>query len=464
MRVGIYLRVSTREQAQNGNSIPEQKERLTKYCEAHGWTISDYFIDAGLSGSNTDRPELQRLIDAAKAHTIDAVLVYKLDRLSRSQKDTLNLIENVFLPNKVDFISLSENFDTSTAFGRAMIGMLAVFAQLEREQITERMTIGREARAKKGLFHGGPRGPFGYDYNDGHLTPNADAAIVKRIFDLAAAGNGPTHIATVLNENGISIFGKEWDHRGVRYLLQNRSYLGEITFNDVVCEQSHEPLVDAETFDLVQTLTASRRENSAYPMRPGKATAYLTGLLYCGRCGRRYYRNSVQTRTTGGVPVSRPWYSCSARINGAKCKNKNYRMDDLDNLVFDQIRALKLDAGEPSAPVYDPLPQLRADLDKTSAQLSRLLDLYSVSDMPIDEIQRKIAQIDAQRDNLQKRITSLENAKTAPDRATAQKRIETFDDILANGTFDEIRAVLFELIDRIEIDGDTVTIRWKFDA
>ena len=149
MRIGIYPRVSTTEQAKEGYSIGEQIERLTKYCEAKGWTVYKVYTDAGYSGASMERPGLSRMISDIEQRLFDAVLVYKLDRLSRSQKDTLTLIEDIFLPNGVNFVSMTENFDTSTPFGRAMIGILSVFAQLERDQIKERMDVGREGRAKK---------------------------------------------------------------------------------------------------------------------------------------------------------------------------------------------------------------------------------------------------------------------------------------------------------------------------
>ena len=142
MNVGIYIRVSTLEQAEGGYSISEQTDRLKLFCEAKGWTVANVYTDPGYTGSNTDRPALTRLIDDVKNNRLEMVLVYKLDRLSRSQKDTLYLIEDVFLKNKVEFVSMNENFDTTTPFGRAMIGILSVFAQLEREQIKERMAMG----------------------------------------------------------------------------------------------------------------------------------------------------------------------------------------------------------------------------------------------------------------------------------------------------------------------------------
>ena len=130
MRVFGYCRVSTASQTE-GYSLDEQKERIEAYCKALGWELVKVFVDGGESGAKIDRPALQKMCERVKE--VNKVVVYKLDRLSRSQKDTLFLIEDVFLKNGVDFVSITENFDTSTPFGKAMVGILAVFAQLERE-------------------------------------------------------------------------------------------------------------------------------------------------------------------------------------------------------------------------------------------------------------------------------------------------------------------------------------------
>ena len=117
----LYVRVSTEAQAEEGYSVGAQTERLQSYCRAMGWTETELYVDGGFSGSNLERPQMKRLIEDARSGSVAAVLVYKLDRLSRSQKDTLYLIEDVFLPNGVDFISLNESIDTSTPYGLSLI-------------------------------------------------------------------------------------------------------------------------------------------------------------------------------------------------------------------------------------------------------------------------------------------------------------------------------------------------------
>lgn len=124
MRIALYPRVSGHEQEDN-YSIPEQIDRMKKYCEARDWTVYKVYTDSGYTGSNMDRPGLQALIKDVEKGVFDMVLVYKLDRLSRSQKDVLYLVEDVFDKHGIYFASMTENFDTSTPFGKAILGILA---------------------------------------------------------------------------------------------------------------------------------------------------------------------------------------------------------------------------------------------------------------------------------------------------------------------------------------------------
>ena len=229
--IALYVRVSTQEQALHGYSVPEQSERLQKYADAMGWKKTRLYTDAGFTGSNTNRPALQSMLRDIHLGLIEKVVVYKLDRLSRSQKDTLELIEDNFLKNGVDFISMSENFDTSTPCGRASIGVLAVFAQLEREQIKERMEMGRRARIKSGKYKGNCISPIGYTYSDGELhVDEFEALQVREAFDQASRGVTPGRIADDLNARGLTHRLGKWSPRTVRNVLRNPIYIGDIRY------------------------------------------------------------------------------------------------------------------------------------------------------------------------------------------------------------------------------------------
>ena len=258
-RAALYIRVSTLEQAQEGYSIGEQKERLIAYCKAKDWIIADIYVDGGYTGSNLNRPGIQKLM--SETDKFDLVLVYKLDRLSRSQKDTLYLIEEVFKVNNVDFISMQESFDTSTPFGKAMIGLLAVFAQLEREQIKERTWMGKIARIKAGLHQGGGFIPIGYDYHDGKLVINPyEAEQVRKIFEWYIAGGSLKTITDRLQSEGYTNkYSSYSSWSTVRNVLGNKTYTGCLHFGGVSVENAHEAIISEEQFNTAQILRAKRR-------------------------------------------------------------------------------------------------------------------------------------------------------------------------------------------------------------
>ena len=152
MNTAIYCRVSTEEQANDGFSIHAQKDKLTKYAEVNDWNIVDYYIDDGISGKNlTDRSEVLRLINDVRDGKIDNVLVYKLDRITRSVKDLIYLIE-LFDKYDCTFNSQTEKIDTSNAVGRMFVKIIGIFAEFERENLAERVTLGYEQKTREGNY------------------------------------------------------------------------------------------------------------------------------------------------------------------------------------------------------------------------------------------------------------------------------------------------------------------------
>lgn len=474
-RVAIYTRVSTQEQATHGYSIEEQSDRAEKYCDAMGWNIYHIYTDAGFSGGNTNRPALQKLITDVKAGKVDKVLVYKLDRLSRSQLDTLYLIEKIFLANNTDFASISENFDTSTPFGRAMIGILAVFAQLEREQIKERMMMGLTARAKKGKFHGSAHIPIGYDYIDGELIVNDFERVqVQTAFKMCASGSSATSIMNYLNNAGLNHRYGVWTGKAVKRVLTSRTYLGEIKFDGQWYQGTHEPIIDKETFDKVQGILQHRHDNYIEKhQRAGRANSYLGGYIYCAMCGAKYFRSSY-TSIRKGEPNKVPIYTCNSRakknprqIKDPSCRNKNWHMQDLDDLVFNEIRKLSLDGNNIHQPKTDNISKnivpIENEIKSLDHQLSRLMDLYTVGDIPLDILQNKIFELNETKTKLETELDKLlTQSRQRLSNETAKQVINSFDEILNRGSFDEIRSVIETLIDKVEIDGDDVTIYWNF--
>lgn len=460
MRVGIYVRVSTQEQAMSGYSIAEQTDRATKYCEAMRWDEHQVFTDAGYSGAYIDRPALQSLISAVRAKHLDKVIVYKLDRLSRSQKDTLMLIEDIFLANGCDFISISENFDTASAFGKAMIGMLAVFAQLEREQIRERMSMGREARAKKGLYHGSSFVPIGYDYADGKLIVNEYEKLqVLDIYSMYIRGYTPYSIAKSLNDRGLTHKYGRWSGQAVNSVIGSRAYCGFIRHHGSWLQGVHEPIISEETYDAAQVIRANRCTGQRQNRRDGKVTSYLTNLLVCAECGQHYVK---ATKMSGTHRYD--YYMCATRRSPSnyshRCSNKTWKMSDLDDLVFGEIRKLAMDACEESAPpmIPDRTAAIESEIAKLDAQIAKLIDLYALDKMPMDMLGDKLSAANDRKARLQQELMAEERLNETAIRTA----IESFSDILDKGSFQEIRATISLLIERIDVAGDDITIHWAF--
>lgn len=469
-RVFLYVRVSTQEQAREGYSIDEQIERLKDYAKAMGWIVVKVYVDGGYSGSNTNRPALKDMIKDIKAGKGDSVVVYKLDRLSRSQKDTLELIEDYFLANKVDFISMTENFDTSSPFGRAMIGILSVFAQLEREQIKERMSMGREGRAKEGKFHGGGYAPVGYDYVDGELKINEyEAMQVREIHRLYQEGKGFQTITKIFLNKGYTQKSRKWSVNRVKGCLLNDLYIGVIHYNNQSYTGEHEPIIDEETYN--KSLEIYNSMDYSMCKHTGKAS-YLSGLLFCKQCTARYamipskYKDTVYK-----------YYACHSRrktnpsmIKDANCKNKTYKMDVLDNIIFDEIRKLSNDPSHISKIKQDKYSNddkereriIKKEIDRIDHQKSRFMDLYGLGEFTLEEVQGKVAPLNEQKRKLECELESLSKDRSSLSEEDALELIESFEDVLNEGDYDQIKLLLNALIERIDIDDENIEITWKF--
>lgn len=466
-RAALYIRVSTLEQAQEGYSVGEQKERLIAYCKAKDWIIADIYVDGGYTGSNLKRPGIQKLI--TETDKFDLVLVYKLDRLSRSQRDTLYLIEEVFRPNDVDFISMQESFDTSTPFGKAMVGLLAVFAQLEREQIKERTRMGRVARAKTGLYHGGGNIPIGYDYKDGHLVVNPyEAEQVRMIYDLYLSGSSLRNIAIKMRNDGYTNkHGSYSSWSCIRNILGNETYTGLMRFGDVVVEHAHEAIIGEDQFRAAQVLRAKKAE----PLKTSITSSskhLLTGLVICGCCGARYYVRHGSRQYS--------YYSCYSRtkqmpsmVKDPNCKNKIWNKAKLEELVearvLEVLRSPQL-VEEIASKKDKPKPTnknagLETRIREIDKQISKLMELYQMDGIPPEILGDKINKLYNERTTLQESIAADASTATVPF-DLAEAIISDAANVWDFADEDQKRRILQSLINRIVINGSDVDIEWSF--
>ena len=303
-RCAVYCRVSSDERLdQEFNSIDAQKEAGHAFIasqRAEGWIpVADDYDDPGYSGGNTERPALKRLMADIQRGLIDIVVVYKIDRLTRSLADFSKMVE-VFERQGVSFVSVTQQFNTTTSMGRLTLNILLSFAQFEREVTGERIRDKIAAAKKKGLWMGGVP-PLGYDVANRQLVINeAEAAVVRRIFEEMLSIGSPTQIAARLTAEGITT--KAWttqdgrvrtgtriDKKYIHKVLRNRIYLGELSSRGQWYPGVHEPIIERELWDQVHAVLA--RDSHARSVETkirSRTDALLRGLLYAPSGERMY--------------------------------------------------------------------------------------------------------------------------------------------------------------------------------
>lgn len=475
-KVALYVRVSTTSQLEEGYSIEEQKAKLESYCDIKDWHIYKVYTDGGFSGSTTERPALEQLIKDAQSKLFDTVLVYKLDRLSRSQKDTLYLIEDIFLKNNIEFVSLLENFDTSTPFGRAVIGLLSVFAQLEREQIKERMQLGKLGRAKSGKSMMWAKTSYGYNYDKetGSMTVNEyEALAVKEIFTSYLAGMSITKLRDKINEE----YPKQpaWSYRTIRGILANPVYCGLNQYKGQTFQGTHKPIISLVDFEQTQRELAKRQQTAkelSNP-RPFQAKYMLSGLAQCGYChaplkvilgavrkdGTRFKRYECyqrHPRKTRGVTV----YN-----DNKKCESGYYDMELLEHYVLTRIAQLQNDPdkikelfSDDASPAVD-RQAIQKQIDSLTLKLSKLNDLYLDDRITLDELRTKSADFIKQRSSLEAEIKKASNDEQAGQREKIEKLLDASS--VLDMSYDNQKVIVRELIDKVQVTSDKIVIRWK---
>ena len=444
----IYIRVSTDYQAEEGYSIDAQKEQLTAYCVSKGIKNYDYYIDGGWSGSNIDRPEMQRLIKDAKDEKISHVIVYKLDRLSRSQKDTLYLIEDVFNPHGVDFVSLNESMDTSTPMGRLMLGILSAFAQLERENIRLRTRMGMKERVKTGLWMGGGRIPYGYDYDKikGVLVPNKDAEKVRQMYKLYIGGKAPQEIANLL--------GLKYD-RLVYQILTRKSNYGIIEYNGEEYQGQHEPIISKELYDIAMRCMLDRKV-----VRANTSEHLLTGLICCGKCGAkmRYQKwgNKGYKFVCYSQQTSKPYL-----IKDKNCDQEKVWADEVEDIVIKSIFefANNYKPSETESLVQDDTISLLYEQQETlNKKLKKLYIMYAEGDdneilkETIDELKKQI-------ENINNRIElDTKNEMIKRRRKERTEILSTVSNLWDNLDSLQKKTIIRKLVNKVEITDNHVNI------
>jgi DNA invertase Pin-like site-specific DNA recombinase len=266
LKAALYTRVSTEDQAKEGFSLDAQVERLQSYCMAREWSVYEKYVDDGYSGRDIKRPAYQELM--SDIDQWDVLLVLKMDRIHRNSRNFMEMMDDLRIHGK-EFVSMTESLDTSTAMGRFVVDIIQRIAQLESEQIGERVYAGMRQKANTSLEKLDPERspylgfnhPFGYDYRENSLIMlEKEADIVKKIYSIYLEGKSMGEIAKYLNRiKAPTKRGGKWDKRTVANILKNPLYCGEMAWDGVVRSAPHKALVDKETFERVQNIISKKR-------------------------------------------------------------------------------------------------------------------------------------------------------------------------------------------------------------
>lgn len=490
--VGLYARQSL--DKKDSISIETQLEYGKNICKLENLEYKEYF-DKGYSGSNINRPKFQELLKDVENGLIDKIICYRLDRISRSLVDFSNLLV-IFEKHNVSFISATEQFDTSTPIGRAMINIIMVFAQLERETIQKRITDNYYARAKRGLFCGGST-PFGFssektiinDKKASILVPNSDIEKIKKIFDLYLNNysigyiyretgiiqktirrilSNPIYVKSnfliynyykklgykiyndisEFNGNGLMIFGKEIGKNTRRYTSLDEQ---------IVVVSTSEGIIDPNEFLIIQEKLS---KNPVHAKKDGRYS-WLTGIIKCGKCD-----HSIGVTISKRNKKDYSYLRCSNYRLYKNCLNSNcYTTEEVEKEVYNKIVSYisKLDFSKISKvkKTNKQLDALHIELIKLNEQTDNIVNAIANGTKLTNILENKIEEIENKKIDIENKIVEISKDNNVDyinlnDKVNAIKyKFETLDVYQKN-------SLIKTFVKSISLDNDKLEITYNF--
>ncbi len=444
MKVALYARVSSNQQADKNNSIPSQLRLLHEYALKHNMAVYKEYIDEAESALSTDRPAFLKMIAETKKKfpTFQAILVWKLSRFARNRQDSI-IYKAMLKKRGVEVISISEPID-NTPQGQLMEGMIEVIDEFYSAVLGQETLRGLIENTRKGYRNGG-YAAFGYknvhiyDENKNQRTKyeinESEAAIVKLIFELYVKGNGLKNIVTYLNTHDHKPrSGGNWSKSTVANVLRNESHIGWTVFNKrdkktygkqfkpkdqwIIIKNTHEAIISEDLFNKVQRLIEKRQPKNQ-PARVTSSSYLLSGLMRCGKC------NATYGVTGYGRDKKYAYYNCITYSKKGKdvCSGYRVRADELDNEIIERVKDL-LFSDENMKNLVDDINQaaksLRTDywmkitdLKKKASDLhNRVMRQYEAIESGIIDVALvapRLKELKSQKDSLQEEIAYYEN-------------------------------------------------------
>jgi site-specific DNA recombinase len=484
VRCAVYTRKSTEDGLeQSFNSLDAQREAAEAYIfsqRGDGWTlVPTIYSDGGYSGANTERPGVRQLLADIEAGKVDCVVVYKVDRLSRSLIDFARMMD-LFDKRGVCFVSVTQQFNTNSSLGRLTLNVLLSFAQFEREIISERTRDKQVAAKKKGKWTGGHI-LLGYDLDSkaGRLIVNPEEAErVRAMFRLYLEGRTVTEIVRHCDTQGwrnkqwVTDEGKPYGGNPLRRchlykLLGQIVYTGQVKVGDVLFPGEHDAIIDRQTYDLAQVRLKQNAWTSGNPHRM-KMDALLRGIVYCGCCGSAMY-----STYTAKASKRYRYYVChrAQQKTDGYCTSRSVSAPAVEEAVVEGIRRVALHpevlaeiAAVARQRLAEELLFARKEVDAANLQIKNLRSQTARFHADLTRVSGLEAQIeDAEASLIGLRKVVLAREKMCVDERDLRQTASSFDELWKTMNIAEQRALVQVMVEKVGYDGRTgkVTVSFK---
>ncbi len=479
-----YVRVSTLRQADmEHGSLDAQTDEIRHYLKFREtpqtkFQLQEIFREEGRSAKDTDRPQLRKMLEAVRRSDVGAIVVTKMDRLTRSVKDFYDLWGE-FERHNVQLISVRDQFDTTTPMGKAMVNMILTFAQLEREMTAERTRNKMLWHAEQGLWNGGR--PPGYKLDPkqkGILVPHPEERklielIFRKYLELGSVGEVVKYLVRLgiktpahTSRRGRPVGGKTFYKTTILGILRNPVYIGKIRYDGKIHDGKHEPIIPQDLFNEVNEYLKKHAPLRKNPRAPREHVYLLQGILFCGRCGAH-----MTPKTCSPWKQDYFYYQCSrnGHTNGSACSMRYASAPALERAIVSKIRHIALNGEElerivreANASANESIQRLAEDRRRVESQLDavvtnarKLIDVIkemgkaamkTVGD-ELRKLEAERAALEAQLDDI-KREVELTRTQ-AMDAGVMVTSLRTFSDIVDRATPEELKGLLPMIVERI---------------
>ncbi|MFD1204004.1 recombinase family protein [Sporosarcina contaminans] len=452
MTVGIYIRVSTEEQANEGYSISAQREKLKAFCVAQGWDEYKFYVDEGISGRNTKRPQFKKLMKDIKDGHIKTLLVYRLDRLTRSVRDLHNILDKLE-EHQCVFRSATEIYDTSTAMGRMFITIVAAIAEWESANLGERVSMGQLEKARQGEWMA--QAPYGFykDENDRLQIDKEKIKAVKLMIKKIREGMSFRQLSIYMDSTPFKPKrAYKWHIATLMELMQNPALYGAMYYKGEIYENTHEGIMTKEEFDSLQKMISSRQNQKKRNV--SSHFIYQTKIV-CPDCGNRCTSERVVwTRKKDNETMVSNSYRCQVcALNHRDRTAFSVREVIIDEALIEYMSSLILEPSEQKADNNDGNKELKQELRNIENQRSKYQRAWASDLMTDEEFKTRMDETRLRLDELQKELQINENTgATAIDIERYKEIAQNFNENFESLSQEERRSFVQSFIESVKIE------------